>query len=176
MNGQQSSPPRSGKGHSSKAAIAARNARSAARLAAVQGLYQMDMAATDIDVVIENLASSPILELPDGEILTDAYEPDREFLEQLLRGAVRRQREIDPMVDDQLAAGWRLVRVDSILRAILRAGVIELMDRPDIPARVVICEYVDVAKAFFDADEPKVTNGVLDKLARKLRPKEFENA
>ena len=93
---------------------------------------------------------------------------------ELLRGVVRRQREIDPMVDNQLATGWRLARVDSIMRAILRAGVLELMERPDIPARVVITEYVDVARAFFDADEPKVVNGVLDKLGRKLRPKEFD--
>jgi N utilization substance protein B len=86
---------------------------------------------------------------------------------------VRRQREIDPMLDQQLAAGWRLGRVDSILRAILRAGVYELLERPDVPARVVINEYIEIAHAFFDEDEPKVVNGILDKLARRLRPAEF---
>jgi N utilization substance protein B len=87
---------------------------------------------------------------------------------------VRRQRDIDPMIDDQLATGWRLVRVDSILRAILRAGVYELVERRDVPARVAINEYINVAHAFFDEEEPKVVNGVLDKLARHLRPAEFE--
>ena len=86
---------------------------------------------------------------------------------------VRRQREIDPVIDHQLASGWRLVRVDAILRAILRAAAFELMELADVPARVVISEYVDVAHAFFDGDEPKVVNGVLDALARKLRPGEL---
>jgi transcription antitermination protein NusB len=87
---------------------------------------------------------------------------------------VRRQRDIDPMVDAQLAAGWRLARVDSILRATLRAGTFELMERADVPGRVIISEYVDVAKAYFNDDEPKVVNGVLDRLARRLRPEEFK--
>ena len=154
----------------------ARNARSAARLAAVQGLYQMDMAATDLNIVIHDLTANPINETAAGELEEEVHAPDPTFMAELLRGVVRRQREIDPMVDNQLATGWRLARVDSILRAILRAGVLELMERPEVPARVVINEYVDVAKAFFDADEPKVVNGVLDKLARRLRPTEFETA
>ena len=155
----------------------ARNARSAARLAAVQGLYQMDMAATDLNVVIHDLTANPINETMGGEFSEDEVNsPDPTFLAELLRGVVRRQREIDPMVDNQLAMGWRLARVDSILRATLRAGVLELLERPEVPARVVITEYVDVAKAFFDGEEPKVVNGVLDKLARKLRPTEFETA
>ena len=88
---------------------------------------------------------------------------------------VRRQRDLDPLTDEQLAQGWRLVRVDSILRAILRAGVFELIDRRDVPARVVINEYIEVAHAFFSGEEPKVVNGILDRLARKLRPAEFEH-
>ena len=155
----------------------ARNARSAARLAAVQGLYQMDMAATDLSVVIHDLTANPINETTAGEFDEDeVHAPDPTFLAELLRGVVRRQREIDPLVDNQLAAGWRLARVDSILRATLRAGVFELLERPEVPGRVVITEYVDVAKAFFDGDEPKVVNGVLDKLAHRLRPTEFEAA
>ena len=86
---------------------------------------------------------------------------------------VRRQREIDPVVDAQLAEGWRLTRVDSTLRAILRAGVFELIEREDVPARVVISEYVEIAKAFFSEDEPRVVNGVLDKIARRTREAEF---
>jgi transcription antitermination protein NusB len=86
---------------------------------------------------------------------------------------VARQRDIDPLLDQQLAVGWRLVRIDSILRAVLRGGLYELMERQDVPARVVIDEYIEVAHAFFAGDEPKVVNGILDKLARKLRPSEF---
>ena len=95
------------------------------------------------------------------------------FFTELLRGVVRRQRDIDPLVDQQLAEGWRLIRIDAIVRAILRAGVFELMERPDVPARVVINEYINVAHSFFSDEEPKVVNGVLDKLARRLRASEF---
>ena len=87
---------------------------------------------------------------------------DAEHFARVLKGVVRRQRELDPMIDQQLATGWRLVRMDSILRAILRAGAFELMELADVPARVVISEYIDVAHAFFEGDEPRVVNGVLD--------------
>lgn len=151
-------------------------ARSSARLSAVQGLYQMDMAATDLNVVLRDLTHDPIQGGQDDRAAGEEMpEPDSTFLAELLRGVVRRQKEIDPMVDNQLATGWRLVRVDSILRAILRAGVYELMERKEVPARVVINEYVEVAHAFLSQDEPKVVNGVLDKLARRLRPTEFES-
>src|SRR5690606_15899936 len=79
------------------------------------------------------------------------------------------QRDIDPLIDQQLALNWRLKRVDSTLRAILRSGTFELIERQDVPYRVVINEYIDVAHAFFDDDEPKVVNGVLDRPARRLR-------
>ena len=144
--------------------------RSAARLAAVQALYQMDLAQTDVaDVIAEfiNLRFGPEAEDP---TLRDA---DRDLFQAIVRGVVRRQREIDPVVDQQLAEGWRLHRIDSILRAVLRAGVLELIERADVPVRVVISEYVNVAHAFFDGDEPKVANGVLDKLARRFRPGEL---
>jgi N utilization substance protein B len=95
---------------------------------------------------------------------------DQEHFAQVLRGVVKRQREIDPLIDQQLATGWRLARIDSIVRAILRAATFELIELPDVPARVVISEYIEVARAFFEGDEPKLVNGVLDQLARKLRP------
>jgi N utilization substance protein B len=155
------------------------NARSAARLATVQALYQMEIAGTDLNDVIREFVAERI-----ATQSTEAGEPepepsgiegaDQTFMAELLRGVVRRQREIDPLVDQQLAIGWRLARVDSILRAILRSAVFELMERPDVPARVVINEYIELARDFFDDEEPKVVNGVLDKLARKLRVKEFE--
>lgn len=150
---------------------AGRGARSLARIAAVQALYQMDMAGTDLNDVIREFET---LRFSASEQAPGAGETDAQFFADILRGVVRRQRDIDPAIDEQLATGWRLVRVDSILRAILRGGVFELMERRDVPARVVINEYIEVAHAFFDGDEPKVVNGVLDRLARRLRPKEFE--
>ncbi len=150
---------------------AGRGARSMARIAAVQALYQMDMAGTDLNDVINEFQT---LRFPATEEAAGASETDAQFFADILRGVVRRQRDIDPAIDEQLAAGWRLVRVDSILRAILRGGVFELLERRDVPARVAINEYIEVAHAFFDGDEPKVVNGVLDRLARRLRPKEFE--
>lgn len=148
-----------------------RAARSLARIAAVQALYQMDMAGTDLNEVIREFET---LRFPATEQAAGAGDTDAQFFADILRGVVRRQRDIDPAIDEQLAAGWRLVRVDSILRAILRGGVFELLERRDVPARVAINEYIEVAHAFFDGDEPKVVNGVLDRLARRLRPKEFE--
>ncbi len=145
--------------------------RTAARMAAVQALYQMDMAATDLNDVIEEFVSVRFLTEDDGEMVSGA---DPVFFAEILRGVVRRQRDIDPLIDQQLAIGWRLVRVDSILRAILRGGVYELIERRDVPARVAINEYINVAHAFFADEEPKVVNGVLDRLARHLRPAEFD--
>lgn len=145
-------------------------ARRAARMAAVQGLYQMDLAHTDLNAVIHEFKAHRFGQTEGEDSIAGA---DATFFAELLRGVVHRQRAIDPMVDQQLAAGWRLARVDSILRAILRAGVFELLERPDVPGRVVINEYIEVAHAFFDEDEPKVVNGVLDKLARRLRAAEF---
>jgi N utilization substance protein B len=140
-------------------------------MATVQALYQMDVAGTDIDEVIEEFVSLRFGQDGEDEVVRGA---DPVFFSDILRGVIRRQREIDPMVDQALATGWRLVRVDSILRAILRAGVVELQERPDVPARVVINEYINVAHAFFDDEEPKVVNGILDRLAHRLRPAEFE--
>jgi N utilization substance protein B len=144
--------------------------RTAARIAAVQALYQMDMAGIDVNDVITEFIEQRFEGDNRNETLATA---DRVFFADILRAVLRRQREIDPMVDEQLATGWRLVRVDSILRAILRAGTAEILDRSDVPARVAINEYVNVAHVFFDDEEPRVVNGVLDKLARRLRGHEF---
>jgi transcription antitermination protein NusB len=144
--------------------------RSASRVAAVQALYQMDLAGTDLNAVVDEFVRLRFAGDEADEALAGA---DATFFAEVLRGVVRRQTDIDPLIDHQLAAGWRLVRVDSILRAILRAGTFELLERADVPARVAINEYVEVANAFFSDEEPKVVNGVLDKLARKLRAAEF---
>jgi N utilization substance protein B len=145
-------------------------ARSQARLAAIQALYQMDLAETDLAAVIEEFKAHRLGGDPDNGTSAEA---DPEHFANLLKGVVRRQREIDPMVDEQLAEGWRLTRIDSIVRAILRAAAFELLELADVPVRVVISEYVEVAHAFFEGDEPRVVNGVLDALARKLRPGEL---
>ena len=144
--------------------------RSAARLAAVQALYQMDLAKTDLNEIIAEFSKHHF-----GSHNTDSNvaDADRDFFVDLLVGVVKHQRELDPLLDAQLASGWRLKRIDSIMRAVLRAGIYELRERWDVPARVVINEYIDVARAFFEGDEPKVVNGVLDKLAHKIRTKEF---
>jgi N utilization substance protein B len=153
--------------------------RTVSRMAAVQALYQMDLAGTDAGEVIQQfMAAKPEGDEREadgeGEALTSLEGGDATFFADIVKGVVRCQREIDPLVDQQLRTGWRLVRVDSILRAILRGGVFELLERSDVPARVTINEYINIAKAFFEADEPKVVNGVLDRIAHKVRAKEFE--
>ena len=148
------------------------NHRTAARMAAVQALYQMDIASTDIADVIAQFQTHRFG--ADGEGGSPDY-ADRLFFAELLRGVVRRQRDIDPMLDAKLAEGWRLNRLDSILRATLRSAAFELVERRDIPAKVVVNEYVNIAKDFFSGDEPKVVNAVLDKIAREQRTGEFGN-
>jgi N utilization substance protein B len=144
--------------------------RSAARLAAVQALYQMDMTGIDLTDVVAEFETHRLGQEVEGDQYCEA---EAEFFRDLVEGVVREQLRLDPLIDQQLAEGWRLTRVDSILRAILRAGAYELFMRSDVPARVVISEYVDIAHAFFGEDEPKVVNGILDHLGRKARPKEF---
>jgi transcription antitermination protein NusB len=144
--------------------------RSTARLAAVQALYQMDMTGIDLaDVAREFEAHRFGQEIEGSEICA----AEAEFFRDLIEGVVREQRVLDPLIDRHLAEGWRLNRVDSILRAILRAGAYEVLRRPDVPSKVVITEYLDLAHAFFEGEEPKVVNGILDKLAREERPAEF---
>jgi len=144
--------------------------RSAARLAAVQALYQMDMTGIDLNEVVAEFETHRLGQEVEGEQYCEA---EAQFFRDLVEGVVREQRRLDPMIDQQLAEGWRLTRVDSILRAILRSGAYELLLRDDVPARVVITEYVNIAHAFFGEDEPKVVNGILDRLGHKARPQEF---
>ena len=144
--------------------------RSSARLGAVQALYQMDIAGTDFSEVLAQFGAGRMGEtFEDGE----CGEADFAFLKDIVEGVVREQHGIDRAVEDHLAAAWTLARLDSTLRAVLRAGAYELMFRADVPARVSITEYVDVAHAFFEAEEPRVVNGVLDALARAHRAAEF---
>jgi transcription antitermination protein NusB len=146
------------------------SSRSAARLAAVQALYQMDMTGIDLNEVVAEFETHRLGKEVEG---CQFREAEADFFRALVQGVVREQLMIDPLIDNQLAEGWRLTRVDSILRAILRAGTFEILARNDVPARVIISEYVDIAHAFFAEDEPKVVNGILDKLGHKARPQEF---
>ena len=103
-------------------------------------------------------------------------QPTSTFFRALVAGVVEEQRRIDPIIHAALPPTWPLTRIDLTLRAILRCGVFELLSRRDVPARVVITEYVDVANAFFAADEPGLVNGVLDRVARDVRPEEFSKS
>ena len=138
-----------------------KNRRSNARLAVVQALYQMDVAQITIKDVVEEFLSFRFAQETEGHQMEKA---DISFFNELINGIVEQQQALDPLIDTHLAATWRLNRIDSTLRAILRAGAYELTNRQDIPAAVVISEYVDVAHAFFEKDEPKVVNGVLQNL------------
>jgi N utilization substance protein B len=146
------------------------SSRSAARLAAVQALYQMEMTGIDLNEVVAEFEAHRLGQEVEG---WQFHAAERDFFRNLVQGVVREQLKIDPLIDRQLAEGWRLTRVDSILRAILRAGVFEILARGDVPARVIISEYVDIAHAFFGEEEPKVVNGILDALGHKARPQEF---
>lgn len=146
-------------------------ARSAARLAAVQALYQIEVTNRPaVGVIKEFVAHRLGVEFEEGERLHDA---DQEFFGDLVRGATERQAEIDTLIAPALTADWPLDRLDSILRALLRIAVYEFLARVDVPAKVVINEYVDVAHAFFAGSEPAFANGVLNTMARRLRPAEF---
>ncbi len=147
------------------------NKRGAARLAAVQALYQMDIAGTSLHEILAEFESHWL----GCEVEGSQYLPaEAAFFRDIVGGAVREQRKLDPMIDAALSAGWPLKRVEALLRAVLRAGAFELDQRQDIPARVVVSEYVDVANAFVDRDETGMVNAVLDTLARQLRAAEFD--
>ena len=141
------------------------DARHAARLGAVQALYQMEMLGADSEDVAEEFAEHRFGELP--------VAPDAEFFHAIVTGVPPHQVEIDRSIAASLSQSWKLERVDSILRAILRCAVYELVARRDVPAKVVIDEYVAVAGAFFGADEPGFVNGALDTIARRKRAAEF---
>lgn len=144
--------------------------RSSARLKAVQALYQMEMGAEDVGEVMAQFAGQGLSNEPGQETIV---EPDWPFFESLVTGIVQTQRDLDPKINELLVRGWTLGRIDATVRAILRAGCFELKERKDVPAKVVINEYVEIAHSFFEGEESKLINGVLDKLARTMRPKEF---
>ena len=145
--------------------------RSAARLAAVQALYQMDVSGKGVVDALAEFETFWIGREVEGITFQAA---DETFFRDILSGVVREQRAIDSRIDAALSAGWPLRRIEAVLRAILRAGTYELLSRKDVPAKVVISEYVEVAHAFYGEDEPGLVNAVLDRLARDLRTGELK--
>ncbi len=160
--------------------------RSAARMAAAQTLYEMEMAGASADAVLADHlkdrwgAAAPAVQAAEegsGKADVDTVLPgpaDPVFLGAIVRGVVQRRDDVDRMIDGSLNRGWTLQRLEVLLRAIMRSGAYELLAFSDIPARVIISEYVNVAKAFYAGSEPALVNGVLDRLAHVLREKEFE--
>jgi len=147
------------------------NRRGAARLAAVQALYQMDLAGTGLNDILAEFESHWI----GREVEGNQYLPaEAAFFRDVVGGVVREQRALDPQIDAVLARTWPLKRIEAILRAIMRAGAYELGHRRDVPARVAVSEYVDVARAFVERDETGMVNAVLDTIARQVRAAEFE--
>ena len=140
--------------------------RSAARLAAVQALYQMEMEGTALAPLLHEFHEHRI-----GATIEDATYAEAEiaFFDDVVSGVDARRDEIDQAITAKLAEGWSLARLDKTMRAILRAGTYELMARADVPAASAISEYVDVADAFFDAKEKGFVNGLLDSIAKDVR-------
>mgnify|MGYP003576137234 FL=1 len=143
-----------------------RRARTVARLAAVQALYQMELAGEGVETVISEFANHRFDADMEGQPLAEA---DEAWFADVVRGVVGLQRDIDAAIKARLASNWRLERIDSTLRALLRAGAWELRERQEVPREIVIDEYVELAKAFFDDAEARFVNAALDGVARDLR-------
>lgn len=154
----------------SEVAVKQANKRGAARLGAVQALYQMDVGGTPLNIVVEEFENMRLGKEVDG---AQYLEADAAYFRGILAGVVRDQKLLDPLIHKSLTADWPLKRIDSLLRAVLRAGTFELQSRKDVPAKVIISEYVDVSRAYFVEDEPKMVNGVLDRIAREFRGAEL---
>lgn len=141
--------------------------RSAARLAAVQALYQQDMEGTALPQLLHEFHNHRL-----GATIGDVtyHEAEVDFFDDIVSGANARHAEIDEAISAKLAEGWTLERIDRPMRAILRAGTYELLARADVPAGSVINEYLDVAHAFYDKRESAFVNGLLDAIAKEVRP------
>ncbi|UVI38434.1 transcription antitermination factor NusB [Qipengyuania spongiae] len=142
-------------------------ARSAARLGAVQALYQQHMERTPIARLLDEFHQHRLGQTVEDEHYADA---EIEFFDDLVGGVHARQSEIDDLLTARLAQGWTLARLDKTMLQILRCGTYELLARNDVPKATAISEYVDVAKAFFDNREAKFVNGILDAVAKEVRP------
>ncbi len=145
--------------------------RSAARLGALQALYQLEITGNTPEDVIKEFIDHRF-----GRDIGEtggALEQDQEFFADIVHGVLKHQTEIDRSIARALATGWTLARIDSILRALMRAATYELVARKDVPAKVVLDEYVELSRDFFDGEEPSFVNAVLDRMAREKRAAEF---
>ena len=140
--------------------------RSAARLAAVQALYQQEMEGTPLPRLIKEFHDHRLGATIEDEQYHDA---ERDFFDDIVAGVDARGADLDALIAGRLAEGWTLERLDRPMRAILRAGAYELLARPDVPVGSVISEYVDVAHAFYDKRESGFVNGLLDAIAKAVR-------
>lgn len=143
-----------------------KRARTVARLAAVQALYQLDLGGEGVETVIDEFSRHRFDADIEGEMLAEA---DEDYFAAIVRGVVARRSQLDTAIAARLASGWRLERLDATLRALLRCGTWELAEQPDVPREIVIDEYVELAKAFFDEAEARFVNAALDGVARDTR-------
>ena len=165
MSGARKPPPRRGGGG---------RPRTGARVAAVQALYQSEQSGESAETVIDQFIRHRLGALPgqDGRV----PEADVPLFAAIVRKAAANGEALDKVIAGHLGVDWPLPRLDPVLRALLRAGGAELLGGAQPPARVVINEYLDIAHGFFSGEEPRFANGVLDAVARTLRPEEFNGA
>lgn len=149
--------------------------RTASRVAAVQALFQSEQAGDSPESVIDQFIKHRLGELPGGDGFEEGRVPDAEvpLFQRVVREAVRRQDQIDRLLVEALPADWPIARLDPVLRALLRAGGAELSMADGPPSKVVINEYLDIAKGFFTGGEPGMVNAVLDRVGRSLRSGAF---
>ncbi|MGB7287643.1 MAG: transcription antitermination factor NusB [Salaquimonas sp.] len=151
-------------------AVKLANKRGAARLAAVQALYQMDLTSARLMDVVTEFENFRLGKAVDPDSDTAIYrEADPQWFRAILSGVLGQQKTIDPIIQKNLPPDWPLARMETLLRSIMRAGVWELLAKKDVPAKVIINEYLDVTKAFFEEEEFKLVNSLLDRTARKHR-------
>ena len=145
------------------------NKKSSARLFAVQILFEMEINGKKINNILERLTNEYLIEI---SRLNKTEKADKNHLIKILKGVTKSQKDIDLNINDNLI-GWSLSRIDTVSRAILRSALYELRECNDIPVKVIINEYIEISKSFFEGDEPNFINGILDKISKIYRPNEF---
>jgi N utilization substance protein B len=145
------------------------NKKSSARLFAVQILFEMEINGKKINNILERLTDDYLIEI---SRLNKTEKADKSHLSRILKGVTKSQKEIDSDIKDNLI-GWSLSRIDSVSRAILRSALYELKECNDIPVKVIINEYIEISKSFFEGEEPNFINGILDKISKIYRPSEL---